>query len=280
LNKKNSLGLSLARRIDRPSYEDLNPFLFFLDPYTFQRGNEKLRPEFTNSAELSHTFMDAITTTINYSVTKDKMSEILEQDNELKTTNVTRFNIGEVRNIGLAISAPTPIKKWWNGNIYLNVFQNRYRADIPKNVYNAYSEIISTTYTPLDVKAVSMQANMQQNFTLSKTLSMELSGWLQTPNIEGQMRMRSMGSINLGVRKKMLDGKGTLSLNINDIFWTQKFRGDFKFNDIDVKVVSKWESRVARINFSYRFGNTKVQAARQRQTGLEDEKGRVKSGGN
>ncbi len=280
LNKKNSLGFSLARRIDRPSYEDLNPFLFFLDPYTYQRGNEKLRPEFTNSAELSHTFMDAITTTLNYSITKDKMSEILEQDNELKTTSVTRYNIGEVRNMGIALSAPTPIKKWWNGNIYLNLFQKHYLADIPRNAYNEYGETINTIYQRLDVKAVSFQANIQQNITLPKDFTMEISGWYQAPNIEGQMRMKAMGQVNFGLRKKVLKGKGNLSLNINDIFWTQKFRGTFQFNDIDVKVLSKWESRVARINFSYRFGNTKVQAARQRQTGLEDEKGRVKSGGN
>jgi iron complex outermembrane recepter protein len=280
LNKKNSLGLSLARRIDRPSYEDLNPFLFFLDPYTYQIGNEKLRPEYTNSAELTHTFMDAVNTTINYSITTDKMSEIIQQNNELKTTNVTRYNIGQVTNIGLAVSAPTPINKWWRGNVYLNVYQNHYVAEIPRNTLNNYGEVINTIYQSLDVKATSFQANVQQNFTLPKDFTVEISGWYRSPGVEGQLRMKSMGSINLGIRKKVMKGKGNLSLNINDLFWMQYFRGDFNFNDIDVQVTSKWESRVARLNFSYRFGNSKVQAARQRETGLESEKGRVKSGNN
>lgn len=280
LNKKNSLGLSLARRIDRPSYEDLNPFLFFLDPYTFQRGNEKLTPEFTNSVELTHTFMDAINTTLNYSRTTDKMSEVLEQDNERKTTNVTRYNIGEMTNVGIAVSAPTPIKKWWTGNIYINAYQSRYVGDLPRNTLNAAGEVLATVYQHLDVKAASVQMNLQQNFTLSKNTSLELSGWYRSPGIEGQLKMRSMGALNFGMRQKVLKGKGNISLNISDILRTQYFRGDFNFNDIDVRVKSQWESRVARINFSYRFGNSKVQGARQRETGLESEKGRVKSGGN
>jgi iron complex outermembrane recepter protein len=280
LNKKNSMGLSLARRIDRPSYEDLNPFLFFLDPYTFQRGNELLTPEYTNSLELSHTFMDAITTTLNYSKTKDKMSEAFEQNNELKTTNVTKYNIGEVTNIGVSISAPTPIKKWWSGNVFLNVYQNQYQANIPRNTFNGNGEIISTIYQPLDVKAVSFEGNIQQNIALPKDFSLEISGWYRSPGIESQLRMNSMATVNIGLRKKMLKGKGNLSLNINDVFWTQYFTGDVKFNDIDVKVESRWESRVARLNFSYRFGNTKVQAERRRETGLESEKARVKSGSN
>ena len=280
LDKKNSLGLSLARRIDRPSYEDLNPFLFFLDPYTYQRGNEKLKPEYTNSVELTHTFMDAINTTINYSRTTDKMSEVLEQDNEKKTTSVTRFNIGEMRNMGIAISAPTPINKWWKGNVYINIYQSRYIGDLPRNTLDSYGEIISTVYQHLDVKAVTAQLNLQQQITLGKNTSMEVGGWYRSPGIEGQLKMNSMGALNIGFRQKVLQGKGTVSININDVFWNQYFRGSFKFNDIDVKVDNRWESRVARINFSYRFGNSKVQGARQRETGLESEKGRVKSGGN
>jgi iron complex outermembrane recepter protein len=87
-----------------------------------------------------------------------------------------------------------------------------------------------------------------------------------------------MGSVSFGIQKKMMKDKATLKLNVNDVFWSQKFRGSFAFNDIDVQIVNRWESRTVRVSFTYRFGNNKVKAARQRQTGLEDEKGRVKSG--
>ena len=121
---------------------------------------------------------------------------------------------------------------------------------------------------------------MTNQFTLPKKFSLELSGWYQSEFIEGQLAGKPMGAVSFGIQKKMLNDKATLKLNVNDIFWTQKFRGNFIFNDIDVQIVNRWESRTARVTFTYRFGNNKVTSARQRQTGLEDEKGRIKSGGN
>lgn len=279
INAKHQLGLSYSRRIDRPSYEDLNPFLYFLDPYTFQKGNELLQPQYTDAVEMSHTFMDAITTTVNFSRTNGVMTDILQQNNALKLTNVTKYNIGYVDNFGIAFSVPVPITKWWFSNTYFNLYNNHYVGDIPKVTIGA-DGTETTIYQPLDARATTYQANMTNQFTLPKKFSLELSGWYQSPFIEGQLAGKSMGAVSIGIQKKMLKDKVTLKLNVNDIFWTQKFRGNFLFNDIDVQIVNRWESRTARVTFTYRFGNNKVASARQRQTGLEAEKGRVKSGGN
>ena len=279
INAKHQLGLSYSRRIDRPSYEDLNPFLYFLDPYTFQRGNELLQPQFTDALELSHTFMDAITTTINYSRTNGVMTDILQQNNALKLTNVTKYNIGYVDNFGIAFSVPVPITKWWFSNTYFNLYNNHYVGDIPK-ITIGVDGTENVTFQPLDARATTYNFNVTNQFTLPKKFSLELSGWYQSPFIEGQLSGKPMGAVSIGIQKKMMNDKATLKLNVNDIFWTQKFRGNFVFNDIDVQIVNRWESRVARVTFTYRFGNNKIKAARQRQTGLDDEKGRVKSGGN
>ncbi|MES2520747.1 MAG: outer membrane beta-barrel family protein [Bacteroidota bacterium] len=279
LSAKHQLGFSYSRRIDRPSYEDLNPFLFFLDPYTFERGNELLQPQYTDAVEVSHTFMDAITTTINYSRTRDVMTSILEQNNALKITNVTKINIGYVDNFGIAFSVPIPITKWWFSNTYFNLYNNHYVGNIPKTTIN--SDGTSTTiFQPLDARATTYQANMTHQFTLPKKFSLELSGWYQSPFIEGQLTGKPMGAVSFGIQKKLMKDKATLKLNVNDVFWSNKFRGNFAFNDIDVQIANQWESRVARVTFTYRFGNNKVAAARQRQTGLEAEKGRVKNGSN
>jgi iron complex outermembrane recepter protein len=279
LNTKHQLGLSYSRRIDRPSYEDLNPFLYFLDPYTFQKGNELLQPQYTDAVELSHTFMDAITTTVNFSRTNGVMTDILQQNNAQKLTNVTKYNIGYVDNFGIAFSVPMPITKWWFSNTYFNLYNNHYVGDIPK-VTIGTDRKESTIYQSLDARATTYNANMTNQFTLPKKFSLELSAWYQSGFVEGQLAGKPMGSVSFGIQKKLMKDKATLKLNVNDVFWTQKFRGSFLFNDIDVQIVNRWESRTARVSFTYRFGNNKVKAARQRQTGLEDEKGRVKNGGN
>jgi hypothetical protein len=277
LSAKHQLGMSYSRRIDRPSYEDLNPFLYFLDPYTFQQGNEFLLPQFTNAFELTHTFMDAISTTFNYSRTNGVMTQVLQQNNALKLTNVTTINIGYVDNVGIAFSVPVPITKWWFSNTYLNLYNNHYVGDIPKTTIDANGNS-NTIYQPLDARATTYQVNITNQFTLPKKFSLELSGFYQSPFVEGQLVGKPMGQISFGIQKKVLKDKATIKLNVNDIFWTNQFRGNFAFNDIDVQIQNKWESRVARMTFTYRFGNNKVASARQRQTALEDEKGRVKSG--
>ena len=277
LSAKHQIGMSYSRRIDRPSYEDLNPFLYFLDPYTFQQGNELLLPQFTDAVELSHTFMDAITTTVNFSRTNGVMTDILQQNNALKLTNVTKYNIGYVDNFGIAFSVPLPITKWWFSNTYFNLYNNHYVGDIPKTTIDAKG-ISTTIYQPLDARATTYMLNMTHQFTLPKKFSLELSGYYQSPFIEGQLIGKPMGQVSFGVQKKVLKDKATIKLNVNDIFWTNQFRGNFTFNDIDVQILNKWESRTARMTFTYRFGNHKIASARQRQTGLEDEKGRVKSG--
>lgn len=279
LAKNHQLGYSFSRRIDRPSYEDLNPFLFFLDPYTYQRGNELLQPQYTNAVEVSHTYKESITTTINYSRTEGIMTQVLEQNNALKTTNVTKINIGYVENLGISFSVPMPITKWWFSNTYFNLYNNHYVGEIPKTTIES-NGTSTTIYQPFDARATSYSANMTHQFTLPRKYSVELSGWYLSPFIEGQLAGNPMGAVSFGIQKKMMNDKASIKLNINDIFWTQHFSGTFLFNDINVQLRNKWESRVVRINFSYRFGNSKIAGARQRNTGLEDEKNRVKSGGN
>lgn len=71
--------MSYGRRIDRPNYQDLNPFFYFLDKYTYQVGNPYLRPQFSHNIELTHTFKGILNSSINYSTTNDILQDVLEQ---------------------------------------------------------------------------------------------------------------------------------------------------------------------------------------------------------
>ncbi|WP_167852126.1 outer membrane beta-barrel family protein [Hymenobacter elongatus] len=278
LNDKNQLVFSYSRRIDRPNYEDLNPFLYFLDPYTYNRGNEYLRPQFTNAVELSHTYNNNITTTINYSRTTDVISDFLEQDVRTKTTYLTELNIGLQENYGVAMSVPMPITKWWTSNTYVNVFHNRYAGDVPRLGQTKLGGD-STYMQRLNTSATTWTLNSVHQISLPKGFAAELSGTYRSRFLqESQLYGQPMGAVSVGVQKKLMNNRATLKLNVSDVFWTNYFRGNFQFNDIDVSVLNKRESRVARLTFTYRFGSSKVAAARARKSGLEEERGRIKSG--
>lgn len=262
-SKKYTMGFTYSRRIDRPNYQDLNPFLYFLDPYTFQAGNPYLKPQITNSYEWTHTLMGAINVTVNYSKTRDLMSEVLKQnDAELKTF-ATKDNYGFRENYGIALSAQVPVTKWWSSNVYVNVYRNHYNGMLLGGDF--------------DGSITSMQSNIQNNFRLPKGWSAELSGFYMSGFMEGMLVGKPMGQVSVGIQKQMLNKKATLRVNVRDIFWNQQFRGSVQYQNLDVTIHNRWESRVANVSLTYRFGNTKVQAARQRQTGVESEKGRVSS---
>lgn len=273
LNKSNTLGLTYSRRIERPSYEDLNPFEFYIDRYTKQSGNPYLRPQYSNNFELTHTFKDFLITSIGYSHTKDMMTRILEAEVDRTTgdTSVIRYkyqNVAKSDNFNLNISVPMPITKWWMSFTTVSVSYAKYQTVVDNNLVKLASGAFF--------------GRTQQTFTLSKNTAAEVTFFYVSPQVtnEGLFKMKSMSSLDLGVSQKIMKGKGSLKLNVTDVFRTNYFRGDFNNAGRYTSIYSRWDAQQVRLTFNYRFGNTNVKAARSRQTGLEAEQNRVKQGGN
>ena len=262
LNKSNNFNLNFGRRIDRPSYQDLNPFLYFLDKYTYKIGNTLLRPQFTLNYQLSHTYKNFLTTTLNYSKTTDVFANALDQISSERKTFLSTKNIATRENLGLAISANFPINKIWSTNLYGNVFNNKY--------YGALNTGI------LDVNATMFMLNVNNQFKFKKGWSAEVSGFYRSKGIDGQMVANPMWQATSAVQKQVMKDKGTLKLSISDMFLTQKFSGDVKYQDIDVKIRSTNDTRRATLTFIYRFGKPMQNQPKKKASGL-DEESRVKS---
>ncbi|WP_119079328.1 TonB-dependent receptor domain-containing protein [Chitinophaga alhagiae] len=268
-NKNNQWGISYSRRLQRPSYDDLNPFEFFLDRYTKAGGNPNLRPQYSHNFDLTHTFKSFLTTAIGYSHTSDMLSRILEPGVDPATGDTTiivykYMNVAKKDNINLNVSAPVPVTKWWRTFTTVSVF------------YNAFE----TTVNGELIKRASggFFGQTQHTFTFNKGYSAEASFFYVSPQIsqEGLFRMNAMYAFNLGLQKQVLQKKGTIRLNVNDIFNTQRFSGTYNVNNRQVRLGTRWDSRQLRVSFTYRFGNSNVKEARNRKTGLEDEQSRVK----
>jgi hypothetical protein len=265
LNDKNTFNLNFGRRIDRPDYGDLNPFLFFLDEYTYQAGNPYLQPQYTTNVELSHTYHNELTTTLNYSNTLNYFAETFEQDGH--ATIVRRGNIGKRQNAGIAVSLNKPLTKWWNTTIYVNVSYNHFTGEL-------YGET-------LNVDAVTGMGNMTNIFKFSKGWTAELSGWYRTSGIEGQILIRPMGQMTTAISRQIMKEKGSLKLGVRDIFYTQQVKGTIDFQQTQASFHNSRDSRQLSLTFTYRFGKVIKDARTNHHSGgADDESSRLKKGGN
>ena len=156
LDTNNVLNVSYSRRINRPDYQNLNPFVFYLDPYTYQKGNPFLRPQYTNSVELTHVYKNAFTTTLNYSRTTDFINqETPRQIPAQNITYVTPENLGVQDNVSLNLSFPVNVTKWWRMQNNINTYYQHYQT-----IYSG---------SPYEVKLVAYNLYMSNNITFSKT---------------------------------------------------------------------------------------------------------------
>jgi hypothetical protein len=257
--------LSYSRRIDRPAYQNLNPFEFRLDEYTYQKGNTSLTPQYTNSFAITHVFKYTLTTTLNYSHVKDMFSQIVDVTEKSKSY-ITNKNLATQDVISLNISYPFQYK-WYSVFANLNTYYSKFKADNGPN-------------RKIDLDVFSFNLYAQQTFRFGKGWTGELSGFYTAPSIwQGTFKSIGMGGLDGGLSKNVLKNKGTVKIAVSDMFKTMKWKGTSEYANQYTRANGNWESRQFKINFTYRFGSSQVKAARQRNTGLEDENKRANSGG-
>ncbi|MEQ1677056.1 MAG: outer membrane beta-barrel protein [Chitinophagaceae bacterium] len=264
----NSFTLRFGRRIDRPQFQNLNPFLVTINKYTFEGGNPFIRPQYTWNVELLHTYKQMLTTGISYSYLKDYFSQIFIIDSNSSNVNkniiiYTRGNVGKFQNIGLSVSLQLPVTKWWNLTSVV--------------VFN-HKVIEGVIWTPFKATVNQVNININNQFQFGKGWAAELSGYyLSNSQIDLQETLTPQGEMGAGISKKILKGSGTLRLAIRDIFYTQNYSGYSRFQNSDEPFEVKWDSRVARITFTWRFGKA-MKPVKRSGGGATEETERVGSG--
>jgi hypothetical protein len=256
----NNFGINFGRRVSRPSYESLNPFIRFIDRYTFSQGNPALKPSVSNNIELTHTWKSKITTTLNYTNIKDIVQSIIQQ----KGQDAYRMpaNVSTLNQFGIAVNANTPVTKWWTSNINVNLFNESY-----KGVVNNVS---------IDRNATNFFVNGTEQFKVNKTLTAEINGIYRSGGLASVMRVSSMWFIGAGVSQQVLKNKGAIRLSARDIFKTQKLRGLTRYGNVDVDMSQLNETQVVTISFSYSFSKgKKIAPVKRTQGSAKDEQDRI-----
>lgn len=255
-NDKNTFGLSFGRRIQRPNYSSLNPFIYFIDEYTYEVGNVYLKPQFTNQVEISHDFKGLIHSAVNYSHTSGAISDVLLQDQEKGIIYSTLDNIASINQLSFSTGTNFRTAGKLMTNIDMSVNYSKFEGQLP------------TEY--LDKSDWSYTVKISEQATLGKGWNAELSGLYLSPQVYGQMEINKFWKADFSVQKKVLEDKGVVSFSVGDIFNTWQFKSSTSNSVVDILIGNKQRmSRTFSLGFRYNFGNP-IKGLKQYRSGSAD----------
>ncbi|MDF7811300.1 TonB dependent receptor [Hymenobacter sp. YC55] len=259
ISETHEMGFSLSRRLDRPTYNQLNPFRFYIDPTTYQAGNPYLRPQSSYKAELTHTY-NKLTTGLSYAYTDNPILFVYQLDDN-GLVKLTNENVQAEHYYAFTVTAPLAPTKWWH--LYAD-------AELFYVYFNGTFEGSATL--PGQVGAI-LSAN--NSFSWGKGWSADLNGSYNSRERYGFQIVRSFGQLSVGIQKTVLAGRGTLRLNGTDLLYTAPVRSTSRYVVFNENLRRTQDTRVGTISFGYRFGSNEVAPNRKRSTGAEDEKRRA-----
>ncbi|MBC7867419.1 MAG: outer membrane beta-barrel protein, partial [Gloeobacteraceae cyanobacterium ES-bin-316] len=251
-----------SRRVDRPSYQQQNPFVLFLDSLTFTKGNPSLKPQLTDAYKLSMTYDKLPLFSVSYNKTTDVIFNDAPKQEDNKTFT-TPENLAQFQNLVFELNFPIEIGKKISGYAGNQAIFNHYEASYLGSTYNG--------------KRWNWLAYWQVAYKPIKTYTLEVSGYYISKFLSEFFTLKDQGALNLAVQKTIADNRGKLSLNFNDVFFSEKTRGSVLYQDINVKFRQWEETRNVRLSFTWSFGNQKLNASRSRKTASEEESKRVKT---
>lgn len=266
VSDQHALRYSYSRRIDRPNYSQLNPFIIYLDPFTYEEGNPNLQPQFSDNLDMTYVYKDKLNIGIGYSRTYDFMAQITEQDDATQVTRAIQRNLGLFENVSVNVSLPTQVIKGWMMQNQGNLFYNKFSDD---NLLGGRLSNAQWAYS----------LNSSHTITLPKRWSGEVTFWYNSPSIYGIFRnTKPQYALNAGVQRTFWDKKARVKFNITDVFLTSFWVGKVNYQNMDFVISNRWTSRRATLSFTYQLGNQQVKGARRRGTAVDAERQRIDSG--
>jgi hypothetical protein len=255
------LKMTYGRRIERPYYQDLNPFISPLDKYTFYIGNPYLRPSYSGDFELGYIYKDRISVTMTYTDIRDRSTETIEIRNGYYYDRPG--NIGNTKLYDLNADASFDPAKWFNLELSGDLWQLRQASDFYTGTLNSHSTSFSG------------QAVLQ--FKLNKGWTLQTDGKYQSKQTDAQFTLAARGRLNIAA-SKTLSPRATLKLSISDLLNTNINQGAINnLYQTNASFRTLKDSRAALLTLSMRFGKAVKDQRKHNQTGAGEESDRVKN---
>jgi iron complex outermembrane receptor protein len=267
-SEKNQYQISLSRRIDRPGLQQVNPIREWSTPLISSFGNPNLVPQFTNSYEVNYTRRlekGSITTGVFYRQIKDEINRAVYVDRlDLNKLILTYDNFDNTTAYGMEVSLNYKPLKWWSINSSFDLFSQTQRGiteTLPTDNSNTTAEDI--VIEEVEVENTAWNFRMNNSLKATKNLSFQIFGFYRGANQNIQFDVKSMYFVNTGARYSFAEGKGTFSLNFNDVFNTMRFAFDGTRPYASTGQFN-WESRTVYAGLSYMFGSGKNKASKRK----------------
>ncbi|SDH13997.1 outer membrane beta-barrel family protein [Mucilaginibacter gossypii] len=257
----NQIKLNYGRRIDRPYYQDLNPFIIQIDKFTYYVGNPYLKPSLSDKVELGYLFKNLVGATFSYSDTKDDGNETIQIIDGIYYSKPA--NIGRIKTIAIALNSGFEPAKWFNFQL---------------NAQLAHVHSISEFYTGLlNAKGTSVYLQGLLQFKLGHDWNMQWDGNFQSRQTSNQFVIGSKGRLNAGISKK-ISSQATVKLSVSDILRTNINRGainNLQLTEASFRTLS--DSRAVLLSLSIRFVKKISNQRKPSDTGADEEQGRIKN---
>lgn len=264
-NPISTWNITAGRRVDRPNYQDLNPFEFKIDEYSSRRGNTELIPQFSYNFAVTNAYKNKLVSKLSFSNITNLIGRLVDTTERSKSFFSPR-NIA-TQNIFALFESYQYSRKWYTGVYTANAFFTNFKAD-----FGGGNRIINT-------KATAVILTAQNSFKLIHDWTVELNANYNSPTVNAAAKEKVKWGVDIGAQKLILKGQGNIKFSATDIFWTNYDRSFLVFGAQMIDGQFKRESRQFKINFTYRFGNTQLKASRNRASGLEEELKRTQGGG-
>ena len=262
INPNHQLTFSFNKGIKRPRYEELNPFFYFLDQYTYNKGNPELLPSYNYNSKIDWEIKEKYHVGFQYNYINNFTYTVYEQNNanNIAVTSLMNFNYRQT--LGFDFGIPIKISSWWN-------------TDVNTQVSYEFFRYIDTNFGLSNNESPSLTTDINNTITIPKGFNAQLNFHYDSPTSYGIYVFKPLYFLTFGVSKSILKQKGSLRFTINDVFDTNANRYRSDFYNLDFVAREKAETRSFRLAFSYRFGKKEVKAFRRRTVGADDEKSRV-----
>ena len=258
VNKNYKVTYNYSRRINRPHYGNLNPFIFYIDPYTSAQGNPYLRPQYTHAFQVTQSLKDTYILTIGYSTTQDVMAEVPVQNNQNNTMVFRQRNGDKFKDVNAALVAPLKITPKWDMNNNFTVGYQTYQISIPEQ-----NQVINNSQ-------IFTYARSSNNIQLPRAIRLEVNIDYQGPRVYAVYQIKQNWAVDAGLKRSFWNKQLEVSANVTDIFRTRRFAGTANVDNNVNQINQYFAQRSVRLNVRYNFNKGEKFEAKKRNTNLEE----------